>query len=92
MTQRELNREVAQATSESVGTIARMGFVPLTFTSFERDVDFEMRGDADSGDFETGDEPLFIDWDEWESQRNFISTGPVPSQRNLEQGSPSKNE
>ena len=30
MTQSELNREIARATGESVSTIARMGFVPLT--------------------------------------------------------------
>ncbi len=30
MTQAELNREVAEATGESVGTIAHIGFVPLT--------------------------------------------------------------
>ena len=30
MTQAELNREVAQATGESVATIDKLGFVPLT--------------------------------------------------------------
>ena len=30
MTQAELNREVAVATGESIGTIAHIGFVPLT--------------------------------------------------------------
>jgi hypothetical protein len=30
MTQAELNREVAKATGESVGTISQIGFVPLT--------------------------------------------------------------
>ena len=30
MTQAELNREVAKATGESVGTISQFGFVPLT--------------------------------------------------------------
>ncbi len=30
MTQAELNREVADATGESVGTISQIGFVPLT--------------------------------------------------------------
>ena len=29
MTQAELNREVADATGESVGTISQIGFVPL---------------------------------------------------------------
>ena len=30
MNQRQLNREVARATGESVSTIASLGFVPLT--------------------------------------------------------------
>jgi len=30
MTQADLNREVAEATGESVGTISHIGFVPLT--------------------------------------------------------------
>ena len=37
MTQAELNRAVAQATGESVETIARMGFVPLTSVPVERE-------------------------------------------------------
>ena len=35
MTQAELNREIARATGESVSTIARTGFVPLTETPYE---------------------------------------------------------
>jgi hypothetical protein len=37
MTQRELNREVAQATGESVATIDHLGFVPLTHSPIERE-------------------------------------------------------
>jgi hypothetical protein len=37
MTQSELNREVARATGESVGTISALGFVPLTRKPYERD-------------------------------------------------------
>jgi hypothetical protein len=37
MSQAELNRQVARATSESVTTIAEMGFVPLTRGPFERE-------------------------------------------------------
>ena len=39
MTQAEVNREVAAATGESVSTIARMGFVPLTRAPYEPDRD-----------------------------------------------------
>jgi hypothetical protein len=35
MTQRELNREIALATGESVATIDQLGFVPLTYSPFE---------------------------------------------------------
>lgn len=37
MTQRQLNREVADVTGETVGTIERMGFVPLTSVPIERE-------------------------------------------------------
>jgi hypothetical protein len=37
MTQAELDQEVAQATGESVDTIAAMGFVPLLDIPFEPD-------------------------------------------------------
>ena len=37
MTQTEMNREVAAVTGESVATIAKMGFVPLTPVPYERD-------------------------------------------------------
>ena len=37
MTQADLNREVAQATGESVATIDQLGFVPLTFSPVERE-------------------------------------------------------
>ena len=37
MTQAEVNREVAAATGESVSTISKMGFVPLTPVPYERD-------------------------------------------------------
>ena len=37
MTQAELYREIAQATGESLRTVAEMGFVPLTRGPIERD-------------------------------------------------------
>ena len=37
MTQAEMNREVASATRESISTISKMGFSPLTPVPFERD-------------------------------------------------------
>jgi len=37
MNQRSLNREVAQATGETISTIAALGFVPLTGQPFERE-------------------------------------------------------
>ena len=37
MTQAEMNREVASATGESVSTISKMGFSPLTPIPYERD-------------------------------------------------------
>lgn len=37
MSQRDLNREVAQATGETVATIDQRGFVPLEPIPFERD-------------------------------------------------------
>ena len=39
MKQRELNREVAKATGETVATIDQMGFVPLEPIPYERDRD-----------------------------------------------------
>ena len=38
MTQNDLNRAVARATGESVGEIARMGFVPLGPEPGEHDI------------------------------------------------------
>ena len=35
MTQADLNREVAQATGETVSTIDSLGFVPLTYSPVE---------------------------------------------------------
>ncbi len=37
MTQRDLNRAVAQATGETVSMIASMGFVPLTHGPVEQE-------------------------------------------------------
>ena len=51
MNQRELNREVAKKTGETVSTIAALGFVPLTGQPYER-------------------EPLMVDWDELDTERN----------------------
>ena len=51
MSQRELNREIAKKTGETVSIIAALGFVPLTGQPYER-------------------EPLAIDWDELDAERN----------------------
>jgi hypothetical protein len=51
MNQRELNREVARKTGETISTIAALGFIPLTGQPCER-------------------EPLTIDWDERDADRN----------------------
>ena len=37
MNQRELNREVARKTGETVSTIAALGFIPLTGQPYERE-------------------------------------------------------
>ena len=37
MTQADLNREIAQATGETVATIDHLGFVPLTCGPIERE-------------------------------------------------------
>ena len=37
MRQRELDRNIARATGETVSTVARMGFVPLLPVPYERD-------------------------------------------------------
>ena len=37
MNQRELNREIAKKTGESVSTIAALGFVPLTGQPYEHE-------------------------------------------------------
>ena len=60
MTQSQLNREVADATGESINTIAQRGFNLLTPTSDERDR-----------------EPLVVDWDQLESQRDTLHPIPV---------------
>ena len=49
MNQRELNREVARKTGETVSTIAALGFIPLTGQPYEREpltIDWDER-DAD---------------------------------------------
>ena len=51
MSQRELNRQISQATGEDIATIAGMGFVELRPVPFER-------------------EPLTMDWDEHDLDRN----------------------
>ena len=57
MTQQELNRAVAAVTGEAVGTIAGMGFVPLTRGPIEVEPDRE---------------PLVVDWDEAEAGRQVL--------------------
>ena len=55
MTQRELNREIASQTGESIQTISSMGFSPLRET-----IPIEER-----------EEPLMVDWDEVDRIRNL---------------------
>lgn len=50
MTKSEFRRAVAQATGESLSTIKRRGFSPLSF---------DLPNDDDGGDHE----PVAIDWD-----------------------------
>lgn len=58
MSQQELDREIARATGESLGTIRRRGFslVPAIPTVFDPDAD-ELRS------------PQYLDWDEVDAQR-----------------------
>jgi hypothetical protein len=58
MSQPELDREIAQATGESLGTIRRRGFslVPAMPSVFDPDAD-ELRW------------PQYLDWDEVDAQR-----------------------
>jgi hypothetical protein len=46
MTQRDLNRAVAAATGESVGTIERMGFGPLDDDAIDEDIPHVLDWDA----------------------------------------------
>ena len=55
MNQRELDREVAAKTGESICTIRGLGFSPLTAV-----IPFEERA-----------KPLVIDWDQEQRFRNF---------------------
>ena len=63
MNQRDSNRAVARATGESVGTIAGLGFVPLTRGAYELD-------EPDGG--ERDREPLTVDWDELDASRQVL--------------------
>jgi len=59
MTQQQLDRAVAQATGESLATIRRHGFSLVTPLSvFDPDAD-ELA------------QPLFLDWDQIEANRNL---------------------
>ena len=60
MTQSQLDREVADATGESIKTIAQRGFNLITPASNERDR-----------------EPLVVNWDQLESQRDVLHPAPV---------------
>ena len=55
MTQRELNREIASQTGESIQTIQSLGFSPL-----REIIPVEER-----------QEPLMVDWDEVDRNRNL---------------------
>ena len=59
MNQRELNREVATATGETVTTIAELGFVPLTLQPFESESPMYR-------------DPLMVDWDRLEAEREVL--------------------
>ncbi len=56
MTPSQLNREVAKVTRESVRTIAKLGFMPLSLTPTQ----------------EQHDEPSVVDWDELASERDVV--------------------
>ena len=58
MNQSELNRAVAEATGETVGTISDRGFVVLTPQPVEVEPDRE---------------PLVVDWDEIDRRRYFTA-------------------
>ena len=58
MTQRELEREIASQTGESIQTIKTMGFSPLRET-----IPIEER-----------QKPLMVDWDEVDRSRNLRGT------------------
>ena len=49
MNQRALNREVAQATGETISTIAALGFVPLTGQPYEREPQIVDWDEVDTG-------------------------------------------
>ena len=58
MTQRELDREIASQTGESIQTIKSLGFSPL----------------RDTIPIEERQEPLMVDWDEVDRSRNLRGT------------------
>lgn len=58
MTQRELNREIASQTGESIQAIKSMGFSPL----------------CDTIPIEERQKPLMVDWDEVDKNRNRRGT------------------
>ena len=58
MLQSQLDRAVAEATGESLDTIAHLGFVPLTDAPFESDSERE---------------PLVVDWDELDRRRHWLA-------------------
>ena len=58
MTQRELEREIANQTGETINTIRTLGFSPLRAT-----IPIEER-----------QEPLMVNWDEVDRMRNLEST------------------
>ena len=49
MNQRELNREIAKKTGETVSTISALGFVPLTGQPFEREPQIVDWDEVDTG-------------------------------------------
>lgn len=65
MSQTEVNRAVARATGESVGTIQRLGFLIA-----DPETDVEDSDDEDLG-------PYLLDWDELDEQRLESGSRPL---------------
>ncbi len=67
MTQRELNRQLANMTGESIRVIRRLGFGLLDESSFRNE--------------ETDLPPRIVDWDELEAERGMTHQAPSHRRR-----------